>query len=142
MPDYRTLFDKEFLYAFHLGGREVTVEIVRVRGGEVTGTGGKKNKKPLVYFRGKEKPLALNSTNAKTIASMYGNNTDDWIGKRVTLYPTTTNFGGETVDCIRIRPGAPRASAKSESFDEHRPAPQREPGDDGDEPPPDVELPQ
>ncbi len=80
----------------------------------LTGEDGKKSKKPVAYFRGKDRGLALNSTNCKTIAKMYGNDTDKWAGKLVTLYPTTTNAFGQTVECIRIRPSAP-AQKKEEA---------------------------
>lgn len=131
MADYRTMFDSQFLYAFHLQGREVTLKIARVTGGEVTGSGGKKSRKPLCYFERKEKPLALNKTNCKTIAAMYGNDTKDWVGKAITIFPTTTQFGNETVDCIRVKPRVPSGPAKPDSYDETRApdAPQDEQGD-------------
>lgn len=134
MPDYRTMFDSEFLYAFHLQGREHTLKIARVKGGEVTGSGGKKNRKPLMYFDGKHKPLALNKTNCKTIAAMYGTDTDKWIGRLVAIFPTTTSFGNETCDCIRIKPGIPSGKTQSapDSMDENAapPSDEREPGSD------------
>lgn len=111
MADVRSMFDKEFLYAFDLDGREVVVEIASVTKGEVVGTGGKKAKKPVVRFKGKEKALALNITNVRTIGGIYGFKAADWVGKRITLYATTTNFGGQTVDCIRVRPTKPGAKA-------------------------------
>jgi hypothetical protein len=49
-----------------------------------------------------------NKTNCKTLAAMYGNNTDDWVGKSCTLYVGQCEAFGETVDCIRIRPGVPK----------------------------------
>jgi hypothetical protein len=127
MPDFRTFFDKDYLYAFMLQGKEHTVEIERVVGGELIGEGGKKTKKPICHFKGKSKPLGLNITNCRAIAAMYGNDTSKWVGKRITIYPTTTQFGSQTYDCIRVRPGIPRG------------APQRDAHPD--EPPPDVELP-
>lgn len=129
MPDVRTMYEKEFLYSFDLGGRDVTLTIERVTQGTLTGVGGKKNKKPVVYFKeGKEKKgLGLCITNARTIAGLYGGfETEKWVGKKITLYPTTTDFGGRTVDCIRIRNRIPGSSAPP-------PSEQREPGsDDGD----------
>ena len=102
--------DREFIFAFDLNGKDVSVTIVRVEAGSLTSSGGRKTKKPVVYFDGKEKGLALNSTNAKTIAALYGNYTERWVGQSVTLYPTTTQMNGETVECIRIRPQAPKSS--------------------------------
>lgn len=140
MPDFRTMFDKDYLYAFMLNGREVTVEIARVQGGQIKGDGGKSSKKPICHFKGKDKPLALNVTNCKTIAAMYGNNTDNWIGKRITIYPTTTDFGGKTVDCIRVRQGIPQGNGKRQTEPDPTEAPEpydgppealREPGADG-----------
>ena len=112
--DVRKFYDKSYIYAYDLEGRDVTVEIVRVVGGTLVGTGGKSNKKPVLYFKGTEKGLALNITNARVIAGLYGGfDSEKWIGKRVTLYPTTTTFGSQTVDCIRIRPAAPKGKSEA-----------------------------
>ena len=123
MTDWRSMMDKEYLFAFDLQGRDVTVTIDRVKAGELVGEKGRKTKKPVVWFVGKEKPLAINMTNGRTIASMYGNNVEDWIGKRITIYPTQTEFGGKTCDCIRIRPTVPAVKAATGAA--------REPGEDG-----------
>ena len=120
--DVRKLFDKAYIYSYDLEGRDVTVEIAKVTGGTLVGTGGKSNKKPIVFFKGTEKGLALNITNARVIAGLYGGfDADKWIGKRITLYPTTTTFGSQTVDCIRIRNVVPKA--KGEAIRSDVPAP-------------------
>jgi hypothetical protein len=104
MTDFRTMYDRDFIFHYDLGGRDVTVTIDHVKQGELTGTGGKKSKKPVVYFEGKDRGLAICKTNGNTIASLYGADVREWKGKRITLYPTKTMFGGKEVDCIRIRP--------------------------------------
>lgn len=110
MSDYRKMYDKDYLGEWDLDGKDTTLEIEKVVGGELTANGGKKSKKPLVYFKGTKtgKGLVLNATNGKAIAAMYGNDTDAWIGKKITIYPTTTQFGSDTVPCIRVRPGIPQ----------------------------------
>lgn len=113
--DWRSMFDRDYIGAWDLLGRDVVVTISRVEASVLTAPGGKKNKKPVVHFEGREKGLALNRTNAKTIAAMYGNDTSRWIGQRITIYPTQTTFGSETVECIRVRPTVPRAGGKSNS---------------------------
>jgi hypothetical protein len=101
---YKRMFDdKEFLYAFDLDGREVTVTIEKCVAGKITGEKGRESKKPLLHFVGKQKKLAINKTNGKTIASLYGNDVENWAGKSIVLYPTTTTFGSETVECIRVK---------------------------------------
>lgn len=112
MADWRGMFDRDYLGAWDLQGRDVTVVIDRVKAGELVGQGGRKARKPVVYFRGKEKGFALNKTNAKAIAAMYGNDTSKWSGQSITIYPTQTQFGGEQVDCIRVRPEKPQPAKK------------------------------
>jgi len=105
--DYRSFYDRDYIGHWDLEGKDITVTIDRVARGELTTQGGRKSKKPVVFFVGKEKGLALNKTNGKTIAAMYGSDTATWAGKQITLYPTTTTFGSEQVECIRIRPTVP-----------------------------------
>lgn len=116
MAHWKTMMDHKWLHAGDLMGRDVTVTIERIEAGTLEGQKGKKEKKPVAKFRGKEKPLALNVTNCKTLTRLFGSSdVNDWIGKRVTLFPTTTNGpSGEEVECIRIRPRLPNGSAASE----------------------------
>lgn len=138
MAHWRSMMDRDFLYAFDLQGRDVNVTIEKVTGGKV-GHGKKSSRKPLMYFRGSKdnRPLALNATNCKTIAQLYGNDTAEWTGKRITLYPGTTQFAGEEVECIRVRPRVPGQSATDGQLAtlapiEPTPADEeREPGSDG-----------
>lgn len=118
MPHWKSMMDRDFIFAFDLDGRDVVVTIARVEAGSLTSSGGRKTKKPILYFEGKEKGLALNATNSKAIAALYGNYTEKWIGKQITIYPTTTQMGGETVECIRVRPTAPKGSRGKASLTE------------------------
>jgi hypothetical protein len=108
MADYRTMFDNKWLKAWDLGGRDWTLTIRKVEAGVLENVKArKKDRAPILWFKGAQKPLALNRTNSKTIAAMYGNETDNWVGKTVTLYATRTHFGPDEVDCIRLRPTPP-----------------------------------
>lgn len=118
MTDVRKMYEKDFLYAYDLENRDVTVTIARVVAGTLTGTGGKSTKKPVLYFEGRKgepppkKGLGLCITNARTIAALYGGfDSEMWVGKKITLYATTTQFGPNTVDCIRIRNKIPEGKA-------------------------------
>lgn len=103
MPDYRGMYDSEYLGHWDLQGKEHTVTISKIEVGKLTAQGGRKSKRPIVYFEGKEKGLVVNKTNGKVIASMYGPITESWVGQQVVLYPTTTNFGADVVECIRVK---------------------------------------
>jgi hypothetical protein len=108
MPDFRTMYDSDYIHHYELPpGRDVVVTIAKCSAGEVTGTGGKKSRKPILHFVGKHKALALSKTNGVTIARLYGLDTAAWVGKRIALYISTTSLMGETVGCIRIRESVP-----------------------------------
>jgi len=46
--------------------------------------------------------MILNVTNGHSIGDVYGD-TDNWPGKVIQVYPTTTDMDGGRVACIRIR---------------------------------------
>lgn len=75
----------------------------------------KDNTKKLgVFFAGKEKGLVLNKTNAQLIGEQHGPDVGDWKGKVINIYPTTTDFGGERVECIRVEQFIPQADPNDE----------------------------
>lgn len=47
--------------------------------------------------------LPLNRTNALEIADLHGDETDDWIGKRINVFKDKTMYQGRPVPCIRVR---------------------------------------
>jgi hypothetical protein len=110
MTDYRSLYDKDYIGAWDFQAGDRTFTIRKCEGGTLVGVGGRKSKKPVVYFQEIEKGFALNATNGKTIAALYGNHVEKWAGKKITLYKSTTTFGSEQMECIRVRPKAPAAS--------------------------------
>ena len=120
-----TAFPSNYIKASDLNGSAVPVTIREVKVEEV---GRTKDRKPVVYFLGKEKGLVLNRTNSKKIAEIAGSpDTEDWGGTVIAIYPTETEFGGETVECIRVK--APKAA---------KPVPPPPPP--ADEPPDDIQF--
>ena len=107
MPDWRSMYDRNYIAAFDLNGKDVTLEIEKVEGVTLTSQKGT-NKKPVVRFKGAEKGFVLNKTNGRVISRLFGNDTAQWVGKSITLYPSTVEAGGETMDCIRVRPSVPK----------------------------------
>lgn len=57
----------------------------------------------LLGLAGKDKGFSLNKTNTDVIRAAYGDNTDDWIGKQIVIFPTTTSYEGRSVPCLRCR---------------------------------------
>lgn len=87
--------------------RPCTVMVDRVEKQDVSGGQDAPEEKPVVYFKGQEKGLVLNQTNFGTLATLHGDESDDWEGCRCELYPTTTEFRGKMVPCIRVRAAEP-----------------------------------
>ena len=108
MADFRKMFDSEYLASWDLDD-DITVVIAKVVAGEVGGhQGSDKQKRPIMYFEGAKKGMVCNKTNAKSIASLYGNDTDAWIGKKITLYVGECEAFGEVMSCLRVRPAVPK----------------------------------
>ena len=93
------IFPSKFLKATDLKGRHVTVTIadcVMEQLGD--------NRKLVLYFEGKDKGMVCNRTNADRIAYLYSPDTDNWIGKAITIFPDMVNFQGKTMEALRVRP--------------------------------------
>lgn len=128
-------FPSGFLKADDLQSKAVTVTIESVDLEEI-GQGRDKSEKLLIAFRGKEKKLVCNKTNAGTIAKLYGDDTDGWIGQKITLVPREVEFSGDMVWAIRVslqKPGQ-MTSQPAPKVIEPEPEPQPDvPSDDGSE---------
>src|SRR5258708_5408711 len=69
---------------------------------------------PILYFDGVSRGMVLNKTNAKVIAAAYGDETDEWAGKPIVLFPAMVAYGAETVEAIRLKvPGAISVDARA-----------------------------
>lgn len=100
-------FPGNWLSAADLGEEDHVCIIQDVRS-EMIGQGERARLKLVVKFREFEKPLVCNLTNAKTIAALHGDETNDWVGKRITLWVNPdVQFGSEIVSAIRVRSKAP-----------------------------------
>ena len=126
MPHWRSLIEKDYMGAWDLVDRagkpkDYTLEIESVGSQNLkTREVPKGKRKAVIRFKGASKGFVSNSTNCETIEGMYGDNTDNWVGKLVTLYATTTSMAGKKrgdpmrqVPCIRVRPMVPKGKAES-----------------------------
>jgi arabinogalactan endo-1,4-beta-galactosidase len=105
-------FPSKFLKAADLQGREVRVimqNVEREKIGDDT--------KPVLYFKGKDKGIVLNKTNAGTISDSYGDDTEDWFDQPLILFSVMVDFQGKVAPAIRVR--VPTAK-------DNRQAPQRQ----------------
>ena len=105
-------FPGQYLKAADLQGKRVSVVIERV---DLEDIGG--DQKPVLHFRGKTRGVVLNKTNANAIWAINGSDdTDEWPGTSIVLFPSKTDFQGKRVDCIRVDPpDQPQSKARPAS---------------------------
>jgi hypothetical protein len=117
------VFPSKYLKASDLGGKPVVVTIKDARFEILKGTDGKEQGKVVLYFNKTKKTLPLNRVNWDSVADILGDDTDDWIGGKIELYPTTTEMAGKTVPCIRVRQPNGALSLKKAAPPEEEPPP-------------------
>lgn len=98
-------FPSKFLKAADLHDRQHTVVMDHVELHDV----GDDGTKPVLFFRNRTKGLVLNKTNSNNIALVYGDETDDWTGQDLMIYPTMVDFQGRSTPAIRVKPAKVRA---------------------------------
>lgn len=109
MSHWRTYLDSEVVRFVDIQDKgDITLRIKQIKKGKITGAGGKSSGKGMIYFDGAEKPLGAGTAVLSAIAQLYGNDTRQWVGKWITIYPDpSVKFGGERVGGVRVRPQVP-----------------------------------
>lgn len=74
-----------------------------------------------LHFRGTDRFLVLNSTNAQSMAKLFGADVDAWAGKRICLFRVETKFFG-VPGAVRIK-AAPQQTKPAETSAEPAAAP-------------------
>jgi hypothetical protein len=113
-----------YITAAELVGKEPTLTISRVTLEKVesmkiaddTG-GGKMKDRVIVYFEESKsgRGWLLNRTNAECIKELWGRETDDWIGHKITLHTMPVRVGPKVEPGIRVK-GTPEID-KPRTFD-------------------------
>ena len=111
----------EWLSGLDLAGKTVNVMIATVD--EVTvpePRTGREVRKVAVTFAGAKKRLLLNATNAKSLAKLFGPETDAWSGRGVALRAENVTAFGQSYCVVRV---AGAATVKLHKPAETQPAP-------------------
>jgi len=82
-------------------GGQMSLIVSKVEMSEFTDN-GKAESKPIVHFTN-NKQMVCNKTNAKSLFSMLGDDTDLWTGKSVTLIVQDVDFQGTMTPAIRVK---------------------------------------
>ena len=124
MTHFKKLRNQNFIGSYELmTGSEPIELVVKIDKAvkEQVQNGDKKEDAMVVYLQG-QKPMIVNSTNAKSIAKALGTPfIEAWVGKAITLYVAKVRAFGESVDALRVRDVAPKAvvAAKPELNPSH-----------------------
>lgn len=113
---WKKLVNPDYLGAYALEpGQDIILTVDRVQVETVTGPDGKKEECMVCHWREREKPMILNSTNAKMIQKLIGSPyIEDWAGHRIQIGVETVKAFGELVDALRVRKQLP-VTAKCEA---------------------------
>lgn len=112
MAHWKNLADYNYMGAYSFDGKvkEVTLTIKGVFRDKVTAPGGKEDFCIVASFVEEEvdgikiKPMILNKTNCKAIEKALGTgDTDEWTGKQIVVFETTTKWQREYVPCLRVK---------------------------------------
>lgn len=128
MTHWKKLANPEYLgaYAFE-PGEEKIVTIRSVGRESVTGSGGKKEDCTVIRLYD-EKPMIVNTTNAKAIQKLLDTPyIEEWAGKSIILKTMKVQAFGETTDAVRVKPQLPKVPVCEkcgktlEPYEEHGP---------------------
>lgn len=104
---YEELFRGRFVKAGEMRGKPVTLTIKDVYLDGLEQEDGTEKSQAVVSFEEIKREWALNKTNAQCLVAMWGRDSGDWIGHKVTLYPETDASGlSDSGVCIRVK-GSP-----------------------------------
>ena len=105
------LFPSKYLKADDVeDGETVTIKEVMVEA-----VGMDQEDKPVIYFDEHPKGCILNKTNAQSVAKVYGDEEDDWFGKKLVLMTVPSRTpAGEATTSIRMKPVPAKKKAASE----------------------------
>ena len=110
LTHWKKLSNPNYLGAYSIeDNKDLILTISKVQQETVTGPDGKKDECIVCYFSESEKPMILNSTNAKKIQKLL--NTpyiEKWIGHKIQLGIEKVRAFGDIVEALRVRKFLPK----------------------------------
>lgn len=101
---YEAMFRGDYIAAVEMEeGKPLTLTITGIDFRSMFDEKKKGNiEKAVVSFREEERGWVINKTNAQLVAAMFGPETNDWRGKRVTIERQQVRLGGKMTPGIRV----------------------------------------
>jgi hypothetical protein len=77
--------------------------------------------KPVMYFQKARRGLIVNRTNWRSIAAQFGDESDNWPGKRIVLVPMMVDAYGKRTRAIRVRKASASEARRPDGLGEGGP---------------------
>lgn len=119
---YKKLRNPNYLGSYELmtGGEPIELNVTILNAVKEMVQNGDKKEDAMVLNLKNQKPMIVNSTNAKAIAKALGSPyIEDWNGKSITLYVKKIKAFGDWVDALRVKDTAPVAPSKEDLNPKH-----------------------
>ena len=116
--NWKKLADKTYLGAWDIEDGDLILTIASVTQEKVQNPQGKDDLCIVARWQENDyKPMILNATNCKVIEKICATPyIEDWVGHKVALFKTNITAFGDTTECVRIRPYAPRVVEKPKHY--------------------------
>jgi hypothetical protein len=116
---WKTLFPNKMLLLGSQNlneGEELIAEIKGVDVNEIRNQDGKTELVPVAKFTNAP-PMVLNITNTRTIANLYGDSYEGWVGKSIQLFAANVKAFGKEGLALRVREAIPDTNESLESYE-------------------------
>jgi hypothetical protein len=102
VTNFDALYPSRFLKAGLFEGKPKTLTIKTIGLDDIPDEQGILKETRILCFDETEMQLVINRTNGLLLKALFGNLLSKWLGKKVTLFPSTDRLGKEIVECIRV----------------------------------------
>lgn len=110
LTHWKKLSNPNYLGAYSIeDGRDLVLTIRAVKQETVIGADGKKDECIVCYWEEPDKPMILNSTNAKQIQKLLGTPyIERWAGRKIQIGVEKVKAFGDVVEALRVRKFLPK----------------------------------
>lgn len=124
MPSVNQIYPSTYLKADDIPTGQYVKLVIKDAQVKTLGQGDEAERKLVLTFKGTDKQLPLNKTNALAIAEVHGDESDDWLGGDIWVYRDTVTAFGKRQEVVRLTAKQPAAWVPK---DKRQPAPQPAP---------------
>lgn len=104
MASFKELYKPALLSADKLKKGIITGKIVNIGFEQVKGSDGDMKDRIIIELDDEKTRISLNKTNGNILADAYGDETDDWIGKKIKVTTAMTTFMGKPCPGLVLTP--------------------------------------